>query len=276
MPSIHRSTALAGLVSLAMSLTPSPAWCALPKAVINGPTSAMAGEMIFLNAGDSTDAEHFLWRVTPEIPGRLTIHVTDNGRRCQVASIPGAYTITLAVSNDEGIDLTSWSIVVPGTPLPPAPTPPLPAPQPAPLPPAPPPSPLPGPQPAPPGPNPPAPSPPEPTFPAGTFHVSADVYRWAMSVKSPNRAAEAKGLADACEATAAAIGAGTLNSAQKILSALLSANNAALGPSVAAWTPCGQQLSARIKDLYMAGKLPDPAAWAVLLREMAVGFKAVK
>lgn len=245
------------------SLLTSAAWGEPPRAIIHGPSGGTPGDILLLDASSSTAAEHFLWKVRPELVGRRTIYVTEAGRKCQVVSVPGTYTLTLAVSNDEGIDLADWVVTIPGNP---GPQPPVPTPVPIP------PGPVP-PRPVPPGPPPPQPA---PEFPDGQFKIAGDVYRWAVAVNSVSRAADARALAEAANSIASAIAAGTLTTPQKILAALLAANNAALGPRVGDWKPFGDQYSARLKQLYLAGRLPDNAAWAALLRETGAGLSAVR
>ncbi len=236
----------------------APAWGAPPRAIINGPSGGMPGDILLLDAGLSEDAAHYAWKVRPDLPNRRTILVTEGGRKCQVASLPGTYVLTLAVSNKDGIDLTDWVVKVPGEPVAPLPEPlpPSPAPPPAP-------------------PTPPVPGPPEPAFPDGQFKISQDVYRWGAAVISPRRSAEARALADAAESTAAAIAAGTISGPAAILKALLAANNQALGGNVAAWQSFGDQYSARLKALYAGGRLANSAAWSGLLRETAAGLRAL-
>lgn len=241
------------------SLLTSAAWGEPPRAIIHGPSGGTPGDILLLDASSSTAAQHFLWKVRPELAGRRTIYVTESGKKCQVVSIPGTYTLTLAVSNEDGIDLTDWVITIPGDPDQPQPSP----------------GPAPAPRPVPPGPKPPDP-PPAPEFPDGQFKIAGDVYRWALDVNSTSRATDAAALAEAANSIAAAIAAGTLSSPQKILAALLVANNAALGPHVGDWKPFGDLYSARLKQLYLAGRLPDDASWAALLRETGTGLSAVR
>jgi hypothetical protein len=258
-----------GLLALVLAFGPAlPACGAPPPAVISGPTGGVPGDILWLDASTSV-GDHFLWKVTPSAEGRLAFVVYPGDvRKCQIPSRPGSYTVFLAVSNDEGVDLTTWTVTVngpaPPEPFPPQPVPPQPAP-PAPVPP-----------PNPPAPNPPAPAPNPDPFPVGQFNISRDVATWAMQIPSATRAAEAKALADAADSIAAAIAAGTVSGAQQILSAVFTANNTALGTNVVVWHPFGEKLSARIKAIYLDKKLTTDAAWATLFQEIAVGLRAVR
>ncbi len=219
-----------------------------PVAVVTGPTGGVPGDILVLDASES-DADFFAWSVTPQLPGgRPTILVLEDGRKCLVASVPGVYHVFLACSNAEGIDQTLWTLTIGDAPAP---------------------------VPVPPGPNPPAPPAPD-GIPDGVFHISQLVFDLAMHVESVHRAAQAHALADAADAVAASIAAGTLQKPQEILRAILAANNAALGPSMLAWTPWGTAVGLKLQELYRAGRLAQPADWSVALREIAIGLRAVK
>jgi hypothetical protein len=233
---------------------------AAPRARIAGPTGGVPGDILWLD-GSSSTGTHFAWKVLPEtLNGVPTFYLSPTEpQRCLLASRPGMYTVWLAVANDEGVDLTSWTVSIVSPPGPsPNPSPPTPGP------------------PLPPQPSPPVPQPDiPPDLPDGEFHISRDVRDWAGSVNSATRAAEAHALAEAADNIAAAIAAGSLRSASQILSALLQANNSALGTQVELWKPFGDRYSARLKELYFASRLTTPEHWATLLRETAVGLRAV-
>jgi len=186
-----------------------------PQAVVTGPTGGMPGHILLLDASES-GADFYAWSVTPQLPGgRPTILVLEEGRKCLIASVPGVYHVFLACSNDEGIDQTQWTLTIGDGPNP---------------------------VPVPPAPNPPTPTPTPPspdTVPDGVFRIAKLAFDLARLVDSTNRVGQAHALADAADAVAASIAAGTLNKPQEILRAILAANNAALGTSMLAWTPWG-------------------------------------
>lgn len=179
----------------------SVAQAAAPKAVINGPTNAVPGELIVLDASQSEgEPTHYSWRISPEIKGRKQIGPLDGGRKLQMASFPGRYLITLVCSNADGNDVLAWQVDVPGTPPCPAPDPQPVTPQPIPVDPAPPrpPAPDPNPAPTPPAPVPPQPvppiqpdPPPTPPVPAPSrFGIRDRVRTAVLGISSPTRATE--------------------------------------------------------------------------------------
>lgn len=251
--------------------TATTAFAATPKAVINGPTTGTAGELLTLDASQSEGENlKFLWRVQPDVSGRRMFRSCGTtGEVIHISTMPGTWQYTLVVSNAEGADLLTWTVTIPGTPAPqPQPNPPLP------VPPAPGPGPTPGPQPAPPGPHPdpPAPAP----LPPSKFGIRDQIPTWAMTVTSPNKVANAARLADASDALAAAVAAGTTSGPAKILAALTVANAAALGSDLAAWKSFGTSYSAALTGLYATGKLKTDAEWSEMLRETAAGLRMVK
>ncbi len=257
-----------------------------PRAIINGPATGTPGEILYLDASESTgEPTHFRWSVIPEIAGRKQIEpAAADQAKIRIASFPGAYRYTLVVSNADGADLVYWDVVVPGTP-PPTPTPPQPGPNPqpnpqpvppAPTPPAPGPNPQPNPEPSPPAPEP-QPGPPSPP-PEGRFGVAPKIVEWSASVTSPTKLKDAQAFADAFESVAAAIVAGTLRDANKIAEALLAANRANVGHETITkyWHGGAQNLNAHLAATFSSGKLKDSDQWATYLRECAVGFRAIR
>jgi hypothetical protein len=105
---------------------------------------------------------------------------------------------------------------------------------------------------------------------------AADVAKWVKSVKSPYRDAEAKRLADACEATASAIAAGAHNGPVAILAAIKAANNAALGTALSEWAPFAAGYTAALGIKYAAGELKTNEQWAAMLNETAKGLRGAK
>ncbi len=222
-------------------------------AVITGPTGGRPGDLLVLDAGNST-ADYFAWSVEPELPNeRPTILPIEDGKKCIICSVPGRYVVVLAVSNSLGIDQLKWTVTVGDGPVPP-----------------------PGPGPSPgPGPTPP-PLPVPPVIPDGQFAIARVAYDAAMSVESTSRAAEAQALAAGLDGVAASISAGVLSGAQKILAAILQANNAALGANMPKWVGWGAAVSERLKAIYLAGLLKSTDDWAACLREVSIGLKAVQ
>ncbi|MCA9013733.1 MAG: hypothetical protein KDA77_00245 [Planctomycetaceae bacterium] len=99
------------------------------KAIIKGPTTGVPGSLLILDATGST-GDHFAWSVTPELPdGQTTIYPIENSTKCLLTSVPGIYTVFLAVSNSQGIDMVKWSVEVRAGPKP-EPDPPKPEPEP--------------------------------------------------------------------------------------------------------------------------------------------------
>lgn len=232
--------------------TISQVMAAPPRAIMTGPTGGVPGDILVLDASESA-ADFYAWSVTPQLPGgRPTILVLEEGRKCLVASVPGVYHVFLACSNCEGIDQAQWTLTIGNEPNP---------------------------APVPPAPNPPTPTPPVPapdTVPDGVFRIAKLAFDLAQLVDSTNRVGQAHALADAADAVTASIAAGTLKKPQEILRAILAANNAALGSAMLAWTPWGTAIGLKLQELYKAGRLAQTGDWAVCLREIAIGLRAVK
>lgn len=256
-------------VMLLALLIPAALDAAPPRAVINGPTTGVPGELLTLDASQSEgDGLKYLWRVQPDVTGRKVIDVCNkDGSRARIASLPGKWTYILVVSNAEGADLLSWTVDIPGSPVPqPQPVPPNPNPLPQPIPPTPGPTPVPV-----PGPSP-APGPPTP---APLSRFATDVTGWVSLVTSPTRVADAGKLAAAADAVSAQIAAGTARDAKAILAAMLAANNAA-GVDIAAWKPFATKLQAYMTAEYLAGRLSTSDQFVALLHDLAAGLRAVK
>lgn len=246
---------------IAFLLIAGTASAASPKAVINGPTTGTAGELLTLDASQSEGENlKYLWRVQPDVSGRRMFRSCGTtGDVIHISTMPGTWQYTLVVSNAEGADLLTWTVTIPGNP----------SPQPNPVPPGPGPTPGPSPTPPSPHPDPPAPAP-------SKFGIRDQIPVWAASVSSPTRVAAAGRLADASDALAAAVAAGTTSGPAKILAALTAANAAALGADLAAWKSFGVSYSAALSGIYAMGRLKTDADWAELLRETAAGLRLVK
>lgn len=276
---------IAALIALCLVGISASARGAPPKAVILGPTTGSPGDILILDASLSEGVHHFKWRVRPELPNRLTILPMDGMKRCQITSVPGVYSVTLGVSNDEGLDLLDWIVTIPGKPpTPPGPPTPVP-PQPQPVPPQPtPPGPTPGPEPQPVPPVPPVPpTPPAPVLPDGEFAIAKPIYSLALQVQSPARVAEAQALADELERIAGDAEAGkldgffALDTARRVAAEVAKACTSKLAPNFPAWEAvCLKPVNARINELFDSGRLNTAKQWAVMLREAIRGLRAVK
>ena len=252
---------------------PLSAFSEAPKAIINGPTTGIAGELLVLDASKSAGKPtHYKWMVEPELPGRKMFEAEcELNSKIRICSIPGKYRYTLVVSNADGADLLFWDVAIPGTP-PPLPSPPGPEPTPpAPTPPIPP---------TPPTPEPPEPPPTPDVVPDGRFGIAPKIVEWGELVKaeSGERKAEALKFAASFEAISSQVAAGGLTDAKSIVQALLQSNRLSVGADAIAkrWTGFGLKLNAEIAQIYATGKLGDRDAWAVFLRECSVGFRAIK
>jgi len=245
-------------------------YAAAPKAVINGPTTGTAGELLTLDAsGSQGDKVRYLWRVQPDLPGRVMFRTCgENGSRINIASLPGSWQYTLVVSNAEGADLLTWTVTIPATPQPtPSPIPPSP-PVPGPTPPPPSPAPTP-PAPGPPAPEPSPPAPPGP--PDSRFGLIRDIAEWSKGVPK----AERESYALICDAMAAEIvatpanfsGANINEMAKKIAAAFL----AKVGTPRLGLVPVVLKLNARLRELSPQLKTLDD--WAGLFREVAAGLR---
>jgi hypothetical protein len=242
---------------------------AAPKAVINGPTTGTAGELLTLDAsGSQGDKVRYLWRVQPDLPGRVMFRTCgEDGSRINIASLPGSWQYTLVVSNAEGADLLTWTVTIPATPQPtPSPIPPSP---PAPVPTPTPPSPAPTPTPGPPAPEPSPPQPPGP--PESRFNLVRDIAAWSKGVPK----AERESYALICDAMAAEIvavpanfsGANINEIAKKVAAAFLTK----VGTPRLALIPVVLKLNARLRELSPQLKTLDD--WAGLFREVAAGLR---
>jgi hypothetical protein len=250
-----------------------------PKAVINGPTTGTAGELLTLDASQSEgEGIKFLWRVQPDIAGRRLFKVCDKDpSRVSIASLPGVWSYTLVVSNAEGADLLTWVVTIPGTPQPtPSPLPPSPPVPPVPTPVPPSPSP---PMPIPPGPGPaPTPTPPAPS--PSKYGLDALVTQWAAGIPEADRLA----YAGVCEGVSAVIVATPANFignpnevATKVSDAIKKAIfDARITPSLKLLEVLGK-LSVWVKARQLSNRdVATAEQWAVVLREVAVGLRGAK
>ena len=255
---------------------------------------------LHLQGLDQSKAVSVSWKVFPPVDGIKMIVSDSGGRVGRLTTISGSWSIFAAYKYEDGpIRFATATVTVPGQTVLPSPGPlvplPVPNPQPSPVPnpppgpaPTPSPTPTPGPSPVPeptppgpaptPGPDPgPKPDPPVPApdqpLPVGEFDGLPLLVKTAASaVSSPNKVAEAKLLADAAESLASQVAAGALTDPQKIANGMA----AEIAKQGSAWKPFSLAVGSRLQALYLGGKLKTLDRWSVLLREAAIGLRAVK
>ena len=250
------------------------------KAIITAPSQAEAGDDIYLDSTQSEgDIQHRLWRVLPYRENKKQLDLSPGRERPRLIARPGRWTIELIIVSEDSQESRAYHVIdVPGTTLPcPEPNPPGPAPDP-PIPPTP------KPEPKPPGPPPEPPKPPpEPVVPAGEFGIAPKIVEVMKAVNTPTKAADCKTVADLCETLAAQIAAGTMRDPQAIVDQIGAATNAS--PTFVPVVPqIGALLQQTIKtypklkvNVGLTGAtMVDPPSWQALLKEIAVGLKAVK
>lgn len=232
----------------------SPAVAESPRVQIVGPNSVQAGELCELEAAEAEQATHISWRVFPEVVGRRQLVVSHDDRHAVISTLPGTYWVLCVASNADGHAVATHTVTVPGVgPAPPSP------------------GPIPGPNPRPPSPAP-APVDPEATLPAGEFGLAKDAYRAAMTIQSPNRAAEAQDLARSAGALASEIAAGAVVDPQAIANRMAEA----IAAKGAAWKDFSKSVGKKLQGFYLGGRLNEPADWATALREAQTGLAAVR
>lgn len=172
----------------------------------------------------------------------------DKGKRLILSSYRGTYLVSLAVGNDDGVDQTTFKVVVGAPkPKPDDPDPPEPDPDPEPKP------------------------TPEPNLPAGKFGLAIKSWRASQQVKSEKRAEEAKVLAAALlTAVAATDGQGMIDQFAAAMKARFNATQKT------AWEPWRASYLAELSALQGSGKLSEKADFVTAFGEMAVGLSAVE
>lgn len=236
-----------------------------PKAIISGPRYAEPGEDVFLDFSQSeNEPDRYHVAITPNNPGRSQLEIMDGGRRARVKTYPGTWHVRLIVSNEDGWDEHTHTIIIPGNP--PCPTPP---PTPNPLPPLPeppePPSPTPTPQPEPkptPAPDP-QPITPEP----GRFALAPAVFRLASSAKAATRVADCQMLGRECRRIAAK------PESFSGMTAMAAAIVAVLQTLPEGWEPLKTETADAFTRLYTSGQLRNRDDIAALLLELAFAFE---
>lgn len=240
-----------------------------PRAVITGPESGVAGDLVTLECKDSENMVAHKWviRSPKNAPKKLWDEDVSTGR-LRLGTPAGIHWIVeLIVINDgTGIDETTYELTIPD----PCPNP-GPGPGPTPNPP----------QPLPPGPGPTPPvppAPPEPVLPAG---IATDVYKWALAVPSPARQVECKALADAAHALAAkarSFPEGSLEflrRAGELVSDMRESFHDITELNQAAWLPFLTNLGVRLNALYkVEKKINSLADLANVLDGIETGLRA--
>lgn len=124
----------------------------------------------------------------------------------------------------------------------------------------------------------PGPTPPTPPVPQPLTGLAKQVYDWATELGPKDiRAADAKALAKAMEATAAQIGAGAIKTKDEIIQATAAANRAAIGENRrTVWLPFFTKLMAYLDAESTAGRLTATDQYAAAWRDIAKGLEAVQ
>ena len=220
-----------------------------PEAVITGPTGGLPGDIIVLDASQSS-ADFYLWNVFPKLPdGRQTIAPFPGGTHAVLATVPGKYTVVLTVGTSDGLDQIEYVVTIGGDVPPVPPKPPIP----------------------------PRPEP-EPTFSPGRFDLAAASYKWASKVPEAERGRAAK-LAAGFRAVASQIAAGVLRSAADIHTTQSAKNREALGDTAdigREWRGWLESLAVELKRHGDAGTLRKPEDYQTAWTEIATGLEAVK
>jgi hypothetical protein len=213
------------------------------EAIITGPTSCKAGELVVLDASKSV-GQGYSWKVLPQGVTTGTFQVFEDGRYLAFASpVARRYTFVLAVGGSERpvqdvLELDNGGV---------------------------------GPD---PDPDPPGPNPPVLPDPSGGWD------RWAIEtaealVKSPNRKQEAARLAGSLQGICAAISAGAVKTPRDAREQVKVANHAALGATAADWTDFSDALAAELQKLDAAGKLSTVKQYRQIWEEVAQGLGRV-
>jgi len=236
-----------------------------PKAIINGPATAVPGELVTLDAsGSQGDSLRYRWSVQPDQPGRVMFEECPKGSgKIRISTFPGVWHYTVFVFNAEDSDVLTWAVTIPGGTVPtPSPTPPAPTP----------------PAPTPPSPAPPAPVPPAPS--QTKYPIAAEVTQWASEVTTANKAAEAQAIATALDSIRERLGKdfkGTGVELLKLLAAEISSlTNGTLAASAPAWRPFRDRLNAKVGVLWLSPGIQTTADWSDLLGQVSAGLRQVK
>ena len=102
--------------------------------------------------------------------------------------------------------------------------------------------------------------------------LAGKVTEWTKLVTSPTKKAEAAKLSASFAAVQAEIQSGRLTTAEEIIAATKTANQGALGASLAAWVPCLEKLQAEMRAQAEAGLLVTAEQHAKVWGEIAAGL----
>lgn len=240
------------LVPIASQAQDEAARADLPIPVIIGPNSAEPGDLVVLDASESS-GQFFDWAVIPELSNdRLTILPIESGRKCILVSVPGTYTVVLAVATQDGIALKKHTVTVRGsTPRPDNPRPDNPRPRPD-------------------NPDDLTPVPP----PDGEYKLAAFVL--SIADKMPDKS-KASSFAQAFDSVASEAAAGALRTPAQIDSATADANRKVIsGDSRERWLPFFTALNEKLNGLSKSGDLRSVDDYVTAWGEIADGFRRVR
>lgn len=220
-----------------------------PVARITGPTSSAPGDLVVLDATQSSGALSYAWVL---VNSSKTFLPVDAGQRIVFASATeGDYVFVLVVAG--AVDGRAMVSIVQHRVQITAPKPPNP-----------------------PGPEPTPPPSPKPSFPDDRWGLAQIVYDAAMAVSRPTgqRAREAQSMAKAFRAVAAQVVAVPMT-VEQIRDAYSKGLADALGPAFTAWRSWGIPFGRRLGELADT-ELTDTAKWARALEDVALGLEAVQ
>ena len=206
-----------------------------PLAIVTGPSGGVPGDLIVLDAGDSI-ADHLAWAIIPEpADGRQSMLIVDEGRKAIIASIPGQYTIILAVSNADGVAIRQHKISISGGTVAPV----------------------------------------RRIEPDQKFGLVSDVRSWlsGVSVKSNQQALADAFERAAHQATSIADLKKTSRDSGQNLSSRLVATAIGGVQNASNWAPVFQPMGERIAELEKAGDLKTLDDWKNAWREIAAGLR---
>ncbi len=210
------------------------------EAVVIGPSGASQGDLVILDASQSKSAEHYRWTVIPKLSGdRLTILPIEEGKKCLLASLPGKYTVILAVAGADGIDLYEHTIVITGSSTP-------------------------------------APKPddqdpdPQPNV-INTRYGLTDLAARMMQQVSDKSAASA--VADVFGGLSAQVSAGAIKDIDELQIETAKRNRQALGDTRDAWSEFFSAVQDELKDLAQSKKLDTLQDHAIAWKEIAAGIR---
>lgn len=218
------------------------------------------------------------WDSVPRYEGLPFVEPQDDGYAAKLNTMAGAWKLIVAITPPgEPTVFRYFDFTVPGTAYVPIPGP---SPQPLPIPVPPPPTP-----PLPPPNPPPVPPKPDPLPPPSVdFQIADRVAAIASTINSPQRAVEVVRLADAAEALAGQVAAGTVKRADDVMVRI---GQGIKGLNSSAWSAVAPKFTALMKETWEThgdgplqltedGDIVEPTSWSDLLREIATGLRRVR